>query len=196
MISSDNALTTQFQHDNTKVTLQVICDIQLNHCSHRSPARQTNVVSQTAKLPPKGQMRDEVKKFLTDAMEQHGVQLQYKGNEPKLPWLDFQKTLKDHKITMINWPVGLEQPGKGLSDDPRKGIAGLNIQDLRKIYRAIHDRTAPLQLIRDGPGENTAMYRMPDEQREVGSSRKRPRGDSDDEMSRPPKRYDTLIMRL
>ncbi|KAJ7586743.1 hypothetical protein C8J56DRAFT_1052086 [Mycena floridula] len=59
-------------------------------------------MSQTAKLPSKGQMGDEVKKFLTDAMEQHRVQLQYKGNEPKLLWLDFQKTLKDHKISMIN----------------------------------------------------------------------------------------------
>ncbi|KAJ7576502.1 hypothetical protein C8J56DRAFT_1171531 [Mycena floridula] len=70
--------------------------------SHRSPARHTNVVSHTARLPPKGQMRDEVKKFLTDAMEQQGIPLQYKGNEPKLPWLDFQKTLEAHQVRMIN----------------------------------------------------------------------------------------------
>ncbi|KAJ7586570.1 hypothetical protein C8J56DRAFT_944988 [Mycena floridula] len=195
-MTQDNPAAASVQQANSERMMPSEHNPNMITSSHGSPERHTNVVSHTAKLPPKGQMRDEVKKFLTDAMEQHGVQLQYKGNEPKLPWLDFQKTLKDHKITMINWPVGLEQPGKGLSDDPRKGIAGLNIQDLRKIYRAIHDRTAPLQLIRDGPGEDTAMYRMPDEQREVGSSRKRPRGDSDDEMSRPPKRYDTLIMRL
>ncbi|KAJ7586444.1 hypothetical protein C8J56DRAFT_1165455 [Mycena floridula] len=164
--------------------------------SRRSPERHTNMVSHTAKLPPKGQMRDEVKKFLTDAMEQHGILLQYKGNEPKLPWLEFQKTLKAHQVRVINWPDGLEQPGKDLSNDPSKGIVGVNIRDLGMIYRAIHHPTAPIRLIRDGPGENTGMYRMPDEQREVGSSRKRPRGDSDDEMSRPPKRYESLIMRL
>ncbi|KAJ7586689.1 hypothetical protein C8J56DRAFT_945321, partial [Mycena floridula] len=193
-MTQDNLATVSVRQANSEQMMP--SEHNSNTITSRSPERHTNMMSHTAKLPPKGQMRDEVKKFLTDAMEQHGVQLQYKGNEPKLPWLDFQKTLKAHKLKMINWPDRLEQPGKDLSNDPSKGIVGVNIRDLGTIYRAIHHPTTPIRLIRDGPGENTGMYRMPEDQCEVSSSRKRPRGDSDDEMSRPAKRYGSLIMRL
>ncbi|KAJ7586700.1 hypothetical protein C8J56DRAFT_945349 [Mycena floridula] len=132
-------------------------------------------------LPPTQKMICEIKKFFTDAMEGHGIHLQYKSNEPKLPWIDFKSTLKANRVRMENWPAGLEEPGRGLSNHPTKGIAGVKPGDLATIYRAIHHPTKPLRLIPDGPsGSNTMLGDSG-----AGPSRKRRRGDSDDGISRP-----------
>ncbi|KAJ7579856.1 hypothetical protein C8J56DRAFT_963694 [Mycena floridula] len=163
-----------------------------------SPPAYTNTVPDSISLPSKREMMDEIKKFLTDAMGKHGIHLQHTdNNQPKLPWLDFESVLKTNKVRMINWPTGLKRPGKGLSKDPSKGIAGVKLQDLGTIYRAIHHPTNPIRFIPEnlGHGINTSsgLYTMP-EHTEPGPSRKRPRQDPDDEeTSRPAKHRGTLM---
>ncbi|KAJ7586612.1 hypothetical protein C8J56DRAFT_945105 [Mycena floridula] len=140
-------------------------------------------------LPPTQKMIYEIKKFFTDAMEGHGIHLQYKRNEPKLPWIDFKSTLKANRVRMENWPAGLEEPGRGLSNHPTKGIAGVKPGDLATIYRAIHHLTKPLRLIPDGPsGSDT----IPGDSG-AGPSRKRRRGDSDDGISHPKHHHGALM---
>ncbi|KAJ7580422.1 hypothetical protein C8J56DRAFT_1103494 [Mycena floridula] len=117
------------------------------------------------------------------------IHLQYKGNEPKLPWIDFKRTLKANGVRMENWPAGLEKPGKGLSNHPAKGIAGVKTKHLATIYWAIHHPTAPLRFIPDGLSGPDAMP----EDSAAGPSRKRRRGGSDDEISRPTKHHGTRM---
>ncbi|KAJ7586443.1 hypothetical protein C8J56DRAFT_944622 [Mycena floridula] len=69
--------------------------------------------------------------------------------------------------------------GRGLSNHPTKGIAGVKPGDLATIYRAIYHPTAPLRLIPDGPSESGS------DSSAAGPSRKRRWGDSDDGISRP-----------
>ncbi|KAJ7579857.1 hypothetical protein C8J56DRAFT_963696 [Mycena floridula] len=165
---------------------------------HGSPPAYTNTVPDSISLPSKREMMDEIKKFLTDAMGKHGIHLQHAdNNQPKLPWLDFESVLRTNKVRMINWPTGLKRPGKGLSKDPSKGIAGVKLQDLGTIYRAIHHPTNPIRFIPENLGQgistSSALYTMP-EHTEPAPSRKRSRQDSDnEEMSRPAKHRGTLM---
>ncbi|KAJ7587530.1 hypothetical protein C8J56DRAFT_1081827 [Mycena floridula] len=165
---------------------------------HGSPPAYTNTVPDSISLPSKREMMDEIKKFLTDAMGKHGIHLQHTdNNQPKLPWLDFESVLKTNKVRMINWPTGLKRPGKGLSKDPSKGIAGVKLQDLGTIYRAIHHPTNPIRFIPENLGQgistSSGSYTMP-EHTDAGPSRKRPRQDLDDEdMSQPAKHRGILM---
>ncbi|KAJ7586527.1 hypothetical protein C8J56DRAFT_1165484 [Mycena floridula] len=160
----------------------------INSQSHAS-----NVAAVGLALPSKRQMADEIKKHLTDEMGKSflrvGISLaQTDKGQVKLPWLDFETTLGENRVRMINWPAGVARPGKDLSKDTSKGIYGVRLDSLTKIYRAIRDSTAPIQLLREETVSSSGLYTM-SEDPETSVSRKRTRdsGDDDHEMS-PPER--------
>ncbi|KAJ7586543.1 hypothetical protein C8J56DRAFT_105506 [Mycena floridula] len=135
------------------------------------------------------QMADEIKKHLTDEMVRVGISLPQTGQgQVKLPWLDFETTLAKNRVRMINWPVGVARPGKDLGTDTSKGIKGVTLDPLTKIYRAIHHPTAPIQLLREETVLPNGLYTMSGDP-ETSVSRKRPRDSGDDEHeTSPPER--------
>ncbi|KAJ7586559.1 hypothetical protein C8J56DRAFT_944949 [Mycena floridula] len=154
----------------------------INSQSHAS-----SVAAVGLALPSKRQMADEIKKHLTDEMVRVGISLaQTDKGQVKLPWLDFETTLGENRVRMINWPAGVARPGKDLSKDTSKGIYGVRLDSLTKIYRAIRDSTAPIQLLRDETVLPNGLYTMSGDP-ETSVSRKRPRdsGDDEHEMSQP-----------
>lgn len=106
--------------------------------------------------------------------------------QAKLPWLDFETTLLENQVRMINWPDGIARPGKDLGKDTSKGIYGVKLDSLTKIYRAISDPAAPIQLFREETVLSNGLYTISGDL-EIGSSRKRTRdsGDDEHEMSQP-----------
>ncbi|KAJ7586488.1 hypothetical protein C8J56DRAFT_1165474 [Mycena floridula] len=144
-------------------------------------------------LPSKRQMAEEIKKHLTDEMGKSflrvGISLaQTDKGQVKLPWLDFETTLGENRVRMINWPAGVARPGKDLSKDTSKGIYGVRLDSLTKIYRAIRDSTAPIQLIREETVLPNGLYTMSGDP-ETSVSRKRTRDSGDDEHeTSPPER--------
>ncbi|KAJ7586627.1 hypothetical protein C8J56DRAFT_106026 [Mycena floridula] len=155
---------------------------RINSQSHAS-----SVAAVRLALPSKRQMADEIKKHLTDEMVRVGISLaQTDKGQVKLPWLDFEATLGENRVRMINWPAGVARPGKDLSKDTSKGIYGVRLDSLTKIYHAIRDSTAPIQLLRDETVLPNDLYTMSGDP-ETSLSRKRTRdsGDDEHEMSQP-----------
>ncbi|KAJ7586578.1 hypothetical protein C8J56DRAFT_945012 [Mycena floridula] len=185
--TSTNIDNTPYFTQFKETTLQPVIPSKRNHRTMTSG--NISPPADFIQLPPTQKMICEIKKFFTDAMEGHGIHLQYKRNEPKLPWIDFKSTLKANRVRMENWPAGLEEPGRGLSNHPTKGIAGVKPGDLATIYRAIHHPTKPLRLIPDGPSSSDTI---PGDSG-AGPSRKRRRGDSDDGISRPKHHHGALM---
>ncbi|KAJ7586674.1 hypothetical protein C8J56DRAFT_106336 [Mycena floridula] len=156
----------------------------INSQSHAS-----SVAAVGPALPSKRQMAEEIKKHLTDEMVRVGISLaQTDKGQVKLPWLDFETMLGENRVRMINWPAGVARPGKDLSKDTSKGIYGVRLDSLTKIYRAIRDSTAPIQLLRDETVLPSGLYTMSGDP-ETSVSRKRPRDSGDDEHeTSPPER--------
>ncbi|KAJ7586463.1 hypothetical protein C8J56DRAFT_944694 [Mycena floridula] len=141
---------------------------RINSQSHASSAAAAVGLA----LPSKRQMADEIKKHLTDEMVRVGISLPQTGQG--------QTTLANNRVRMINWPVGVARPGKDLGADTSKGIKGVTLDPLTKIYRAIHHPTAPIQLLRDETVLPNGLYTMSGDP-ETSVSQKRPRDSGDDE---------------
>ncbi|KAJ7586702.1 hypothetical protein C8J56DRAFT_1085262 [Mycena floridula] len=162
--------------------------------SQYSRSHASSVAAVRLALPSKRQMADEIKKHLTDEMGKSFFWLVHVGislaqtdkGQVKLPWLDFETTLGENRVRVINWPAGVARPGKDTSKDTSKGIYGVRLDSLTKIYRAIRDSTAPIQLLREETVLPNGLYTMSGDP-ETSVSRKRPRdsGDDEHEMSQP-----------
>ncbi|KAJ7585853.1 hypothetical protein C8J56DRAFT_1165633, partial [Mycena floridula] len=92
----------------------------------------------------KDDMIKELKRFFTESFERLGVELHGSKRNKKLPWIQFDDTLVDEGIEMVNWPEDVLSPGKGSNSS--KGLAGVPVRDLKKIYKAIHSDTVKLEL--------------------------------------------------
>ncbi|KAJ7586618.1 hypothetical protein C8J56DRAFT_891497 [Mycena floridula] len=136
---------------------------------------QQEIISDKADLS-KDDMIKEIKKFFTESFEQLGVELHGTKRNKKLPWLQFDDTLEDEGIQMVNWPKDVLTPGKGSNSS--KGLAGVPVRDLKKIYKAIHSDTAKLELRHipgaRKPGQAVSQQEFFTESSASGS-RKRPR---------------------
>ncbi|KAJ7586576.1 hypothetical protein C8J56DRAFT_1026848, partial [Mycena floridula] len=89
--------------DNTPHFAQSLPPVIPSKRNHRTMTSSTiSSSADSIPLPLRQEMIDQIKKFLTDAMEDLGIHLQYKGNEPKLPWIDFKSTLKANRVRMEN----------------------------------------------------------------------------------------------
>ncbi|KAJ7586433.1 hypothetical protein C8J56DRAFT_1084842 [Mycena floridula] len=162
--------------------------------SQYSRSHASSVAAVGLASPSKRQMADEIKKHLTDEMGKSffwlvrvGISLaQTDKGQVKLPWLDFETMLGENRVRMINWPAGVARPGKDLSKDTSKGIYGVRLDSLTKIYRAIRDSTAPIQLLRDETVLPNGLYTMSgDPETNVSRKRTRDSGDDEHEMSQP-----------
>ncbi|KAJ7586917.1 hypothetical protein C8J56DRAFT_890844 [Mycena floridula] len=67
-------------------------------------------------------MIKEIETFFTESFEQLSVELHGTKQNEKLPWLQFDNTLEDEGIEMMNWPEDVLTPGKGSNSS--KGLAG------------------------------------------------------------------------
>ena len=74
-----------------------------------------------------------------------------KNGKKQFPWLTFQNTLNKYGIEMLNWPTGVPLPGKGRCSS--KGINGLSVEHLERIYEAIHKKTNRLDFCHISPLE-------------------------------------------
>ncbi|KAJ7586436.1 hypothetical protein C8J56DRAFT_1165451 [Mycena floridula] len=146
------------------------------------------IISDKADLS-KDDMIKEIKKFFTESFEQLGVELHGTKRNKKLPWLQFDDTLDDEGIEMVNWPKDVLTPGKGSNSS--KGLAGVPVRDLKKIYKAIDSDTAKLEL-RHIPGARKPGQAVSQQEffaeSSASGSRKRPRDAETDGDSRPKKR--------
>ncbi|KAJ7586239.1 hypothetical protein C8J56DRAFT_946386 [Mycena floridula] len=146
-------------------------------------ANETQISTDPISLASKPKMIEEIKSFFIRQLEFHNAHpARTQHGRPKLPWLDFEATLVEEGLKIFNWPEGIARPGKGISADPNKGIAGINIRDLKAIYRAIHNRTNPLSIrrVRDIGTSKRSDSTSP------GDSKRG--GDSDNDNHRPTKR--------
>ncbi|KAJ7586957.1 hypothetical protein C8J56DRAFT_1051251 [Mycena floridula] len=138
----------------------------------------------------KDYMIEEIETFFTESFERLGVELHGTKRNEKLPWLQFDNTLEDEGIEIINWPEDVLTPGKGSNSS--KGLAGVPVRDLKKIYKAIHSDTAKLEL-RHIPGARKPGQAVSQQEFFVESSasgsRKRPRDAETDGDSRPKKLF-------
>ncbi|KAJ7586448.1 hypothetical protein C8J56DRAFT_1165456 [Mycena floridula] len=161
---------------------------------------QQEIISDKADLS-KDDMIKEIKKFLTESFERLGVQLHGTKRNKKLPWLQFDDTLEDEGIEMVNWPKDVLTPGRGSNSS--KGLAGVPVRDLKKIYKAIHTDTVKLEL-RHIPGARKPGQAVSQQEffaeSSASGSRKRPRDAETDGDSRPKKqlvfkniRYDGVM---
>ncbi|KAJ7586548.1 hypothetical protein C8J56DRAFT_1051904 [Mycena floridula] len=161
---------------------------------------QQEIISDKADLS-KDDMIKEIKKFFTESFERLGVELHGTKRNKKLPWLQFDDTLDDEGIEMVNWPKDVLTPGKGSNSS--KGLAGVPVRDLKKIYKAIHSDTAKLEL-RHIPGARKPGQAVSQQEffaeSSASGSRKRPRDAETDKDSRPKKqlvfkniRYDGVM---
>ncbi|KAJ7586665.1 hypothetical protein C8J56DRAFT_1026874 [Mycena floridula] len=148
---------------------------------------QQEIISDKADLS-KDDMIKEIKKFLTESFERLGVELHGTKRNKKLPWLQFDDTLEDEGIEMVNWPKDVLTPGRGSNSS--KGLAGVPVRDLKKIYKAIHSDTAKLEL-RHIPGARKPGQAVSQQEffaeSSASGSRKRPRDAETDGNSRPKK---------
>ncbi|KAJ7586480.1 hypothetical protein C8J56DRAFT_1165470 [Mycena floridula] len=148
-----------------------------------------NTVSDKADLSRDGMMK-EIKTFFTESFERLGVELHGTKRNKKLPWLQFDDTLKDEGIEMVNWPEDVPTPGKGSNSS--KGLAGVPVRDLKRIHKAIHSNPGKLEL-RHIPGARKSGQAVSQQEffaeSSATGSRKRLRdaGDTDGD-SRPKKR--------
>ncbi|KAJ7586672.1 hypothetical protein C8J56DRAFT_1165539 [Mycena floridula] len=136
----------------------------------------------------KDDMIKEIRTFFTESFERLGVELHGTKRNKKLPWLQFDDTLEDEGIEMVNWPKYVLTPGKGSNSS--KGLAGVPVRDLKKIYKAIHSDTAKLEL-RHIPGARKSGQAVSQQEffaeSSASGSRKRPRDAETDGDSRPKK---------
>ncbi|KAJ6498659.1 hypothetical protein DFH09DRAFT_333775 [Mycena vulgaris] len=139
----------------------------------------------------KDDMIKHLKIFFTESFERLGVELHGSKRIKKLPWLQFDETLEKEGIEMVNWPGDVPTPGKGPNSS--KGLAGLPVRHLNKIYAAIHRETAKLQLQRipgaRKPGQAVSQQEFfGDDSAVASSSRKRGRDREDEGDTRPKKK--------
>ncbi|KAJ7595171.1 hypothetical protein C8J56DRAFT_380487 [Mycena floridula] len=124
----------------------------------------------------KDDMIREINTFFTESFERLGVELHGTNRNKKLPWLQFDDTLEDEGIQMVNWPKDVLTPGKGSNSS--KGLAGVPVRDLKKIYKAIHSDTVKLEL-RHIPGARKSGQAVSQQeffaQSSASGSRNRPR---------------------
>ncbi|KAJ7586706.1 hypothetical protein C8J56DRAFT_1085266 [Mycena floridula] len=150
---------------------------------------QQEIISDKADLS-KDDMIKEIKTFFTESFERLGVELHGTKRNKKLPWLQFDDTLEDEGIEMVNWPKDVLTPGKGSNSS--KGLAGVPVRDLKKIYKAIHSDTAKLKL-RHIPGARKPGQAVSQQEffaeSSASGSRKRPRDAETDGDSRPKKQF-------
>ncbi|KAJ7586408.1 hypothetical protein C8J56DRAFT_891314 [Mycena floridula] len=131
--------------------------------------------------PTGNPIRSQITSAINTEQVRVGISLPQTGQgQVKLPWLDFETTLAKNRVRMINWPVGVARPGKDLGTDTSKGIKGVTLDPLTKIYRAIHHPTAPIQLLREETVLPNGLYTMSRDP-ETSVSRKRTRDSGDDE---------------
>jgi hypothetical protein len=74
-----------------------------------------------------------------------------KNGKKQFPWRTFQNTLNKYGVEMLNWPAGVPLPGEGRC--PSKGINGLSVEHLKKIYEVMHKKTKRLDFCRVLPME-------------------------------------------
>ncbi|KAJ7586685.1 hypothetical protein C8J56DRAFT_891560 [Mycena floridula] len=112
---------------------------------------QQEIISDKADLS-KDDMIKEIKKFFTESFEQLGVELHGTKRNKKLPWLQFDDTLDDEGIEMVNWPKETDTAKLELRHIPgaRKPGQAVSQQEFFAESSALGSRKRPRDAGTDG----------------------------------------------